>query len=204
MQEKLTAFIEKRMHGRSFKDNDEVYLFLVLIVAVGFAGVVHAVLFFSFIAIDILPMVGVNAVSVTIYLLALFFTFRRHYTAAGLMVSLEIVCFAVLSQLLIGFYSYLIFFYFLVLILQLIIPYGSPWLRIGIVVLMVVLLFLQVVFEPDYVEPYPLGEHHLAFSYFNIALTFVATVVEFFIGTYVRSSIARGVEARTLELETQA
>jgi diguanylate cyclase (GGDEF)-like protein len=190
--------------SRETLDSDEGYLYLILCIAAGFAGLAHILLLGFFAVANVLVMVGINIVSILIYALCLFLTFRRHYTITGLLISLEIVTFTAITMLVTGFFTYFIFYYVLVIILQIIIPYGRPWMRVGVCVLIFALLLCQVHIERDYLPPYPLGNYYIVLSSFNIVISLFAVAAELFVSTYVKGFIARLRAKHTAELESLA
>jgi diguanylate cyclase (GGDEF)-like protein len=199
----ITDLIVTRV-GAKTTDSDEGYLRLILYVAAGYSAFVHTLLLLFFVVATIPVMVVVNVVSILIYATCALLTYHRHYTAAGLLLSFEIIIFAIITMLLTGFYTYVIFYFVLVLILQMIIPYGRPWIRAVISALIIALLLYQVHFEIGYQPLYSLGDYRVAFSSLNISISLFAVAAELFVSTYIKGVIAHLGALREAELESLA
>jgi diguanylate cyclase (GGDEF)-like protein len=91
-----------------------------------------------------------------------------------------------------------------VVILQFTIPYGNRAIRALIILLMFIWLLFQVQIEAGYVSPFDLGVYADAFSYFNITLTFLATIIELSIENFMKKLILHYNNIRLAELEDQA
>jgi diguanylate cyclase (GGDEF)-like protein len=199
----ITDFIVAKM-GVKTTDSDEGYLRLILYVAAGYSGFVHVLLLAFFVIAAIPVMAVINIASILVYVACILFTYHRHYTVAGLLLSFEIIVFSIVTMLLTGFYTYVIFYFVLVLILQMIIPYSRPWVRAAISALIIALLLFQVHFEAGYRPLYSLGDYQVAFSSLNISVSLFAVAAELFLSTYIKGIIAHLSALREAELESLA
>jgi diguanylate cyclase (GGDEF)-like protein len=192
------------MSRRSFANDNELFLYLILSGTAVFTGGVHIIMLVLFALAHIPVVVFINVLSVIIYFVSFQLVRKRKYAAAGVMISIEILCYAALVIMLTGFYTRLIFYFFLVLIMQLTIPYARFYIRGPIIAASLLLLLAQVYIESRYVPPINLGDFKNVFSYFNIGLTYVAMILELSIGNFVKTTIANYQEIRVVALETQA
>ena len=176
MQKRIQTVINKIVNGKTFANDDELYLYLVIIGAAIFALVVHAVLLCIMLIADIYLLVVFNMVSVCAYGgTLLLIIMRRAYKTVGIIFSAEIICYSLLTFFLVGLKSQVILFYFMLLLMQLMIPYA----RIGIRVTVSILAFIAMaasVIVGFYIEPFSPIESRSVF----IALSVFISVSCFF------------------------
>jgi diguanylate cyclase (GGDEF)-like protein len=201
---KFQDFLYPFLSGHSFENDDDLFLYIILSGTAVFTALVHAIMLVLFAAANIPVVAYINIVSVIIYIISFVLAQHRKYTSAGLLISLEILCYAATVIMLTGFYTRLIFYFFLVLVMQMTIPYAKYYIKGPVVGLSLILLLVQVYLEGRYVPPIDLGNFKSTFSYFNIGLTFFAMILELSIGNFIKTTIANYHELRVAALENQA
>ncbi|MDL2225628.1 hypothetical protein LJC20_05470 [Eubacteriales bacterium OttesenSCG-928-M02] len=127
----LQQKIDPLLANKAYASDDELYLYLILNLATIFCGLFHILLFVLFLASGIFFFVILNSISIGIYLFCLFLIRKGQYQLAGLVISLEVTVYTLVSSYFIGEGTYIIFYYVLVLMMQAIIPYGPASLRVS-------------------------------------------------------------------------
>jgi diguanylate cyclase (GGDEF)-like protein len=187
-----------------FRDDDEAYISLLLSAMTLFAAFVHLVHSLFFVFTGLPPLAIINGAGMCLSALAFLLVRLRHYTAAGLLISLEITTIVVLSSLLIGFDHYLILYYFIVLFVQLDIPYGSRLPRAAIAAGLFVLLLAQAQIETGYAAPLSMGQAQGIFAVINIFISFLSITFVLLISAYLQNTLAQIKSEYARRLETEA
>ncbi|MDL2219098.1 GGDEF domain-containing protein [Ruminococcaceae bacterium OttesenSCG-928-O06] len=197
--------IIQRLMRRSYANDDEVYLFMLCLVATTFCLAIHLYLSVVFLAFGMWPYVGVNLFSIAVYLFMYPLIKRGRYTPVGLGISLEVMAYATLFGFLHGIGTYVIGYYLLVLVMQIIIPYGSVRLRlwVGLAAVACTTASLLAHFYSPHVSPMPAGIGNILMVS-NIYLLIIGTVVELLIDNVLQHLIAGLNEKRMAELSTKA
>jgi diguanylate cyclase (GGDEF)-like protein len=198
---KLAARLAK---GHPIGDDGQLYVFLVLFTATAFTLATHVAMTVFFVVLGVAVMVWLNFLSAVINVFTVILAWRRHYLIAGLLLSLEIIAYIITAELLLGFDTYLILYFFLVLIIQLIIPYANRIVRVVISLLVFALLVLQMQLESSFVAPLSLGDATALYSTVNILIAFLGVIAGLTVGNYAKALIEAAREARRAELESQA
>ena len=197
----------KLLTGKKPIPDDELYLYVVLFIDVMFAGVIHILLFGVSCMYNMPVMIWANVGSMCVYaaLLVLLVT-RRAYKLTCIVMSFEVLAYTMLASLCAGTGNYILLYCFMVMFMQLMLPYASVKFR-GI---MVVLIWLSAMAAIVLVEHFGViyaswqGQSNAMMSIFNVNLTFVSLVFELMSGNIIRGVIARNNGARMEEYKSQA
>lgn len=205
MTETLPQFIGTKLKNRNFQSKDEMYLFLLSIVAAIFCLFAHVYMTTLFALWQQWSLLYINLFSITVYMLAFFLIAKRKYTLVGIMISLEVSIYAAVMSVTIGIASFTVGYYILIIIMQFIIPFGQAKGRavlVGVTFLgTAVCLFFDMMLLP-LMDLGPLLFRMVAIS--NILIIFFGTIVELYIGDVVKQVIARVNEEQMQELTSQA
>jgi diguanylate cyclase (GGDEF)-like protein len=190
---------------RDFADDDETRLFIVMGFACAFVGIAHVLMLLFFVLASIWPLVFINAVSVVVYVVAFLSSRSQHYLPAGLLVSFEIIIYAFITMVLVGFDTYVYLYFILALILQFIVPYAKTAVRavVGVVIFLFLLTsaFVHISFDP-YIDIN--SAFLIPFSCFNVILSMAAVAIELSINNFVERRISNIMADRSAEFELQA
>ena len=128
----MQSFIGKITKGKNFSDNDdELYLYLILCIAILFAGIMHILLFFLMLIAGVKLFVLLNGISVLIYGSLFLLLFKhRTYRLAGVCMTVEVIFHALFALIYMGENCYSFLYFFLLLLIQLNVPYGKRSLRV--------------------------------------------------------------------------
>ena len=207
MLKRIQARIQKMIAGKTFADDDELYLYLALAFYSIIAGFTHALLFTVMLVLDVKVMAIVNVVSVCIYMFSVMLVLkRRAYRTVGMIISGETIIYTFLSCILFGANTHSFMYYFLVLVLQLSIPYAHVKVRMGVSALLAVAVLVSTLMN-IYVAPvYSLWQQDsiLLLSLVNVNMVFLGIVLELSLGNVIRSIISKSNAERMDEYRNQA
>ncbi len=199
------GFIISHLQKRSIDTDDEIYLYLISLVAISFCLVTHIYLLILFNINNCPVFIYANIVSLCIYAFSIYLSRIKKYKFAVTLISLEVTAYASLNAFLTGISTYAIGYYILVIILQLIIPYKSrkmPLVMIAIVLVTGTVGILHsmtasptIIFEKSF---------HDTLTLSNIYLLFTGTVVQLIIGNVIRRIIAENNKIKIEILYEQA
>ena len=205
MFEKIYDSLNKLISNQSFSNKNEIYLYLILHVAALFSGSMHIFLLIIFWCLNVPALAILNLISILIYAaITIRFVRRKAYVAAGLSISIEVIVYSIVSSIFLGTESYSILYFFVILSMQLIIPYASVKFR-GLVTL-AVWFSVMMVLAIGFVMPpiISLGQMMWVLSIFNINLAFFGIMIELSVGTFIQNTIGRYNKKRLIDYKYQA
>lgn len=205
MNKLFQKMVFPRLRNQTFKSDDELYLYLVSLLAMAFAAGAHILLFFFMLLnhIPILPWMNVG--SFIVYIIGvLLLTTKRLYAPASILLTIEIIVYTVVATFMLGSNLYMVIYILLALVLQMIIPYAS----IGVRSVMIILTWastIAVIFLGESSFLVVLSRTHAAqLSVLNISLGVVGIVVALSVGNELKKVISNYNEMRLQEFRTQA
>lgn len=203
-----TAFRNKvaaHLERNSIHTDEEIYQYLTLFIALAYCLVIHIYLLVTYIAFQIPFLIGLNVVSISISFILLFLHRLRKYKVVALILTAEVSFYATLTILFTGISNLTLGYYLLVIVLQVILPYGSVRLRMVVVFLIMALAFSGAAFSlhhtPAVVFPRALSDF-LTIS--NVFILFVGTTVQLLIGNIVRQIMEQLNQNRMAKLSALA
>ena len=182
MPKLIQAIIDKITAGKNFSDsNDELYLYLTLIFAIVFAGIMHTFLLIAMIIIGVNLLIFINIISIFIYISLLMLVIkRRTYRMVGIIMTIEVILYALFASIYLGNECYFFLYFFLLLLIQLNIPYAKTIVRaissLIIFAAMVTSIVIGYNIEPLYQLKSQIVIIHLSAS--NCILCFLGTLIE--------------------------
>ncbi len=188
------------LQSKAIDTDDEIYLYLISFVVILFCALTHIYLLIVFSVNTVPVFVAINIASIIVYLIAIYLHKIKRYAAACLLISWEVSVYATFFAIVGGISTYIVGYYILVIILQLILPSSAnrrPILMIAIMILIgLSAVICSFIFEPFVTFSSNL---HMLLTFSNIFLLFIGTVVQLLIGNFIRRSIA---ENNMLRIET--
>ena len=144
--------------------------FIMLLVAILFSAVCHVVqvLFFTF--LGSLSLVIINSLSICIYVVCTILLIKKKTAAAGLLFSSEISVVAVIIAYLIGIDTFLFAYFFVVLLIQMIIPYAGWKIRIPTIMGILVLMSIGFKIGATHLPLVDITPIKTAYSIFNLSI----------------------------------
>lgn len=208
LKQRLQNFITSRWTQKTPSQNDDqLQLQLLSYVAVYFCLFIHIYLLILFACLEINLITYINTAIIALYLVFFFLLRIKKYNLANFLLSLEVIAYTTMLTLLIGGVSnYVIGYYLLILIMQVIVPYGNMRLRGAIIILSGIFitgcLYCHI---SGIAHVLVLSEYaHEIFMISNIYILVLGTVIQLFIRDIIKSIIAKLTDTRLLELEMQA
>ncbi|NLW78565.1 MAG: GGDEF domain-containing protein [Ruminococcaceae bacterium] len=205
MYHKLLNYTAAHLVKKGIHEDDAIHQYLISFIATLFCLFAHLYFLVVFIATRSLPFICINTVSIACYAVALFLHRKRRFTATTLVATAEVTIYATLFTMLDGVSTYIIGYYLLVAVLQVVLPYSTLRRRTGVLVGIFVIascsLILGLVNMPS--AGFSPGLHTLLLVS-NIYLLFIGTVVQLYIGNVVRRIIERSNDLKMLELSALA
>ena len=197
MRKFTPAVIDKITAGKTFSNSaNERYLYLTITVAVVFAGIMHIFLLFAMMLLGVNLLVFLNCISVLIYIsLLLMVTMRRMYRTVGIVTTFEVIFHALFASYYLGINCYFFLYFFLLLLIQLNIPYEKVSIRIVTSAATFIALIWSVAIGYS-VEPIYQFQNQsalVALSVSNCILCFGGTLIELLAINIIRSDNAERV-----------
>ena len=206
MVDQVTNYIGKLTNEKNLSD-DDIYLYLVLIVSTAFAGLMHVALLIVMLIIDLPLLIALNILSIAIYFFALVRLIRKkQYTSAGVIIAAEVIFYILNVSFYIGTSHYVVLYYFVILFMQLIIPYGEVKTRVfvsvAIWVSIIASLLVGVSHAPSHAVLPP--GHDLFLLMVNVNLAFIGIVVLLISSNMIRTIITKSNTIRLEHYKNQA
>ena len=200
MYQQFLRITTRLLDRHAFQNDDELSLHMMSLVAGGFCLVVHAFLFFIFGLYRMPFLICLNAFSMAVYALIFYLIQKHHYISVGLIISAEVTLYATISGALNGIDNYIIGYYLLVVVMQVMVPYGGIRLRMGIILSIFACASGVLFFGVFGTVPMPFtGGLKQLLTIVNVYILLSGTMVELFTGNIVRSIIAQ-VNAERIEI----
>lgn len=187
----LKNIVNRELSDKTFQNDDELYLYLILIAAASFAMLIHIVLLFSFIIIGEAPMAIHNVACILIYAVCFCLIKYKHFAAAGLLTAADVLLYSCANVYWFGAGYYILFYLLITLIMQIIIPYASSRVRGAVVGVTWVTMIAIVLAGIYYTPPRSLGSAGLYISLFNLHIGFLGALLELSIGNYIKRIITQ-------------
>lgn len=205
MLEKFRKYIYPVLSKLDVGNNNELYLHLIMHVALIYTFLIHAVLFAIFAIAGVGNMMLLNAASLLVYtLLYLIFLRRKRYRESAIALCLEVTVYCFVSVYFIGLANYTVLYFLIILILQVIIPYDRAKFRMGMAVcfwLAANFLLLMGYYHPPMLA---IGVLNVVLAVFNVNFTIVGVLSELLVGSMIRRIINRYNRIQMEELKEQA
>lgn len=204
MIKRIYGQLLKTLSKQSFRTEAELGLRLMLMTAVLFCVLAHIFLFLIHLAAWTVPLILLNICSLLAQAVAGFLLQKGRYTASGLLISLDISLYSLISIILIGADNYTMFYFFLVLIIQLIIPYSTFKVRLGMGIALWIFMIASISIELFTPPLIMIGRHNKILSVFNLHLALFAVVLELSINNVARKLLAQLNDVKMEELQGKA
>ena len=206
MLARIHSHINKLATKRNFTDS-ELFLHLILLVVVVLAESMHIMLFVCMLFFQIWPLAIVNIFSMLVYFTLLLLLIKKQaHKWVGLLLSFEVIAYSLLSSYIIGIDSFVLLYFFLLLFMQVIIPYATIKTRafasIVIWVAMIISLIYGMYSAPVY-NSWTMGGF-MFMSLLNVNLTFGGIGIELLASTIIQDVITKANALRMEEYKTQA
>lgn len=201
IRDKITAHLLKR----TFENGDEIFLYLLTYAANLYCLLIHSYLCVIYMACDMAFLALFNLGSILYFLGVLLLLKRRKYVTAGMMISAEVSLYCLLCSFLIGIDTYIIGYFLLVIVMQVMVPYGPAALR-GVVIgaegVCATVCMLISLYHAPAITLAPGLQKLLLFS--NVYILFIGIAVELYIGNIVSYILKDLDDSRIRELSNQA
>ena len=201
----IKSFFSRLLVDRHFQDDDELSLFLTLFVAVLFACSMNLVLSVLMISLSITLLAWVNLTGFLFHCSTMYGLLqRRNYAQAGMRISLTVVAYAIINTAYIGVDNYIILYYYIILLMQLVIPYARLRFRVLIIAMIWIAMILAIGIGTSVPPIYPISHGKTVLGLFNANFAFFAMILELSCGIFIRRYIAEKNEQRLVEFRSQA
>ena len=166
--DKLFGMADSKLTKIGSKTPEEKHLLLLLFVAILFSAICHVVQIIFFLLIRNPTLALINFFSICTYVVCTVMLIKKRAVAAGIIFSSEITIVAVAIAYLIGTDTFLFSYFFVVLLIQMIIPYASWKIRIPIIVSIMVSLFISFIIGNTFSPLVDITPIKTVYSVFNI------------------------------------
>jgi len=197
----MINYITRLIEEKKLSDND-IFLYLILFVSTAFAGLMHVVLLCVMLVINLPTLIIVNVGSLLVYAASLIgLVKKRHYTLAGVIIVAEVICYVLVVSLYVGTSHYIILFCFVVLFIQLIIPYSSVKVRVVVSAAIWVAMIVSLLIDESHILMKVMlsAESNMILLMTNVNLAFFGVVILLVASNAIRTAITK-INATRLEL----
>jgi len=202
----IQARINKTINDKYTSDS-ELYIYISLIIAMIFSWGTHVVLLITMSAMGISVMVATNVLSLIVYVIAIvILVWRRAYKLTGIIIAVEVTLYTSLYSFFVGTNDYIICYYGLLILFQIMIPYASARFRTIISVTVWVAAASTAIVGVNSVPAYPLQtQSAVAFmSVFNVTTLLLGAAIELLFSGIIRNIITQSNTSRVNEYKKQA
>ena len=147
---------------------EEKHLFIMLFVIIGFSAMCHVTQIMFFCILGTMLLVAVNAMSILIYVICTILLIKKKPAAAGILFSSEISLASLALAYLAGIGTFLVSYFLVVLLIQMIIPYAGWKIRIPMIAMIVMLSLACFAITEIYEPLIDITSIKTAYSVFNI------------------------------------
>ena len=207
MEKLFSKQISKMVASGRFSSEQDLHVYIMLLITAATAGLMHVLLFICMAAIGVYPLVMINIGSIFSYIVMYCIVkFKRAYFAAGILIAVEVMIYIPLTVYFIGINTFGLILYFILVFMQWNVPYTS--LRnVGILTIFIWIAIMGTLLLGLYVPPVFLISDPatvMVLSFFNINLTFAGLAVVLYVTMLVRSTIAASTAALIKKYKAQA
>ena len=149
---------------------EEKHLFIILFAAILFSAACHVMQITFFLILGNLTLALINFLSICIYVVCLVLLNKKNTALSGVIFSVEVSVVAVLLAYLIGIDTFLFAYFFVILLIQMIIPYAGWKTRIPIMAGISVLVFISLFIGKTMLPVVDITPIKTVYSIFNIAV----------------------------------
>ena len=207
MERLFSQQINKMVASGRFSSENELHVYVMLLITAATAGLMHVLLFVSMFAIGVYPLAVINIGSIFSYIIMYgIVKFKRAYFAAGLLIAVEVMIYIPLAVYFIGMNTFGVMLYFVLIFMEWNVPYTSTR-NVGVLTVIIWFAVMGTLVLGVLVPPvYPILQPSavLILSIFHINLTFAGLAVVLFVTMVVRTTIAASTAALIKKYKAQA
>lgn len=189
----------------TFQNDDEVYLFMMSYVAAAFCLIIHIFLLAAFIVTGTTVFIIYNIFSILVYLSLWPAIKRKRYTIVGLIISLEVMAYTTTFCFLTGTSTFTFGYFILIIIMQVLVPYGTQKMRIAVISAVLICLTLCIV-KDYFFQNTIILDNSFAYmlSVVNVYIVFIGIIVELYVSNIVKLMVQQFTDIKIDELSIQA
>ena len=165
-------FIDQKTTQLGATTPEDKHRFATLLSAVFFSALCHVVQILFFYALGSGILISLNTCSLVIYCVCIVCVRRRRYTLAGILFSAEISVVGVIFAWLIGTDTVVFAYFFLILLIQMMIPY-APWrVRVPVIAFIFIALIAAFIIGESTMPVVDITPIRAGYSLFNLIVGF--------------------------------
>ena len=168
--EKMTDFIDTSLINLGIHVPEEKHVFIMLFSAVLFSAVCHVVQVSAFLILGNAMLAILNFSSICIYVVCVALLVWQKPALCGLLFTAEITIVATIMSYLIGTETFLFSYFFVVLLIQMMIPYASWKVRLPAIAGIVFLLFVCFMIGNVFTPVVDIAPIRTFYTFFNILI----------------------------------
>lgn len=201
----MKSFISSLLSKEVFKNNNELYLYIISLLTVLFCIVTHIYLLCLFIYLKIQPVMYLHIGGILLCCVLIFCISRRKYTRVGLILSIAMMLCAMACAYLLGSDTYVPIYFILVTIVQAVVPYGSARIRSCMVAVVTLLIALSLLLSQRYAPVIALQPSaKRLFMVSNIYILQIFTFMELNASNMIKKMVGKMNQRRITDLKNQA
>lgn len=204
----MWAKIRDRMYAymtqKKYKSDEELYRFVLMLVITVGAGFIHFFYVLFFLSAVCYPLSILNALCLLGYTIAYYQIRKDRFDMLAVFIATEIVLSTTISLFFVGADNYFFLYFYLVLLMQLVIPFQNR--RIPVVISFSLIPFLVLSFHLDggYLPPVELDGAKAVLTLVNMGFMFLSIVLLVTMDKTVRSFLDSYKQTKMEELQDQA
>ena len=189
--DKMSAIMDALLTRFGAESPEKEHLFIMLFVTISFSALCHIIQILIFLFAGNLLLAAINFGSICVYVVCIIMLFKRKPAVAGMLFTIEITVVAAILLLLMGGDISLISYFFILLLVQMIIPYAGWKVRIPVILAVFVLMFASYWIILTYPPPIDITPIKISYSIFNISLGAGSVVAIVAVNNFVNYMVAQ-------------
>lgn len=195
-REKRTSIVERLQHQivdtflkKNIRNEREITLNLVSLVAVLFCAIMHGFLLIFFAINQEKALVLINIFSLVIYTSLFYLRKQKLYTFVGVILTIDVFVYSVLFTIIGGISSYIISYYVIVGILQYVFPYGTRRGRRFMVGMLTAGVVFSMIYGTTHTTYYLSEKLNVAMTIINVSCLALGVIVQFVLLNFIKQVI---------------
>ncbi len=189
----LNGLFYRQLIKKRFTNDEQRHLYLIQMVSVVFAMLIHIISSIFFIIANQPSFVIYNLISVGVYVLCLFLVEKNYNMLSGLILSIEVIVYAFLVMFVFGVNNFIIMNFAVTLMMQLVVRYARTAVRVTMIFILWACMIVTGVFTFwDLLPPLiDLGQYAFWFSMINLHTGILGIIAELTVDSMVGQLISR-------------
>jgi diguanylate cyclase (GGDEF)-like protein len=201
----LQGLLRKHIAKGDFKSDDELYMHLIMSVAILYAAFIHAFFIAYYVAVGVLASVAANITGLGVCAGCFLLLRRKRYPVIGVAILTDVICNIFFSICFTGYDTSILLYFLILMAMQVHIPYASARVRVAGFIAAWAGMMGAMALERGMVQLYSIPQPaELVMSFFNVNVCVLGIVLELLLGNFLKETIRAISDKKLEELQSQA